>query len=239
VTLVAHQPEYLPYLGFFAKISLADQLLLSDHVQFAVKDFQNRNRVLQNGRPVMLTVPVRTAGLAEQAIRDVRIDTRVPWGRKHMTTLRHAYGQSAHFARYAPRLEEIYGAGWERLCDLNTTLIRQICEWLEIRVPMRFTSELGFAQRKTLLLVEMCQRTGADTFVSGAGAAAYVEPERFAEHGLSHLFFRFAHPEYPQPGGVFVPNLSALDLLFSRGPESADVLRAAAAASMLSPEVPT
>jgi hypothetical protein len=238
VKIVAHQPEYLPHLAFFAKMSLADQFFLSDHLQFAVKDFQNRNWVQRSGRKVLLTVPVLTSGRSHQAIRDVRIDRRGPWGRRHMETLRHAYGWSPHYSRYAPRLEEVYDAPWERLCPLNVALIQLIAGWLEIRVPVRLSSELSLEQHKTMLLVEMCQKTGAQTFISGRGAAGYVQPERFAERGLSHLFFRFAHPEYPQPGAAFLPGLSALDMLFCCGPGSADILRAAVAASTLSPEAP-
>jgi WbqC-like protein len=237
--LVAHQPEYIPYIGFFAKMSVADLFFFSDHLQFAVKDFQNRNYVLQGGNKVLLTVPVRTKDRADQPLREVEIDGRASstWARKHLTTLEHAYSRSPFFPRYAPPLREIYQASWTHLCDLNITLIKQLAEWLEIRVPMRLSSELHLQEHKTRLLIEMCQRTGADTFVSGRGAAAYVEPELFAQNGLQHLFFNFAHPSYPQSDREFVPNLSILDLLFHCGPDAAIVVRKATAASSLTAEV--
>ncbi|MCG2700275.1 WbqC family protein, partial [Candidatus Parcubacteria bacterium] len=43
--LVGHQPEYLPYLGFFYKVAKADKFVFVDHVQFQKEGFQNRNRI--------------------------------------------------------------------------------------------------------------------------------------------------------------------------------------------------
>jgi hypothetical protein len=239
VKIVAHQPEYLPWLGYFAKLSVADVFFFSDHLQYAIKDFQNRNNILQSGARCMLSVPVRTKGRVDQAIRDVEIELGAPWARKHMRTLRQAYHGHPYFALYAPRLEEIYASPWEKLCDLDITLIKQIAQWLDIAVPMRLSSELDLREHKTRLLIEMCEKTGADTFVSGRGAAAYVEPALFAEKQLHHLFFRFTHPTYPQKGAVgstFVSHLSTLDLLFNCGPRSGEVLRQAVAVSRLASE---
>lgn len=239
--IVAHQPEYLPWLGYFAKLSVADVFIFSDHLQYAIKDFQNRNVIAQAGAKRMLSVPVLTKGRVDQAIRDVEIDSATPWARKHMMTLRHAYHRHPHFPRYAPRLEEIYARRWENLCDLDITLIRQMAEWLDIEVPMRLASQLGLVEHKTRLLIEMCEKTGADTFVSGRGATAYVDPALFAEKNLRHLFFHFSHPTYPQktsPSGSFISHLSTLDLLFNCGPDSAQVLKQAVAGSRLSPEAP-
>ena len=38
------------------------------------------------------------------------------------------------------------------------------------------------------------------------------------------LFQDFTHPVYPQRFGSFVPNLSAVDLLFNCGPDSRGVI---------------
>ncbi len=239
--IVAHQPEYIPWLGYFAKLSVADVFFFSDHLQYAIKDFQNRNNILQGGGKQMLSIPVLTKGRVDQAIRDVEIEANTPWARKHMLTLRHAYHRHPHFSRYAPRLEEIYARRWDRLCELNVTLIKQIAEWLDIKVPMRLSSELSLVEHKTRLLIEMCEKCPADTFVSGLGAAAYVDPALFAEKHLNHLFFRFTHPTYPQKGATsgFVSHLSALDLLFNCGPDAALLLQQAVAASTLTAEVPS
>jgi hypothetical protein len=232
--LVAHQPEYIPYLGFFAKVSLCDLFLVSDHLQYAEKDFQNRNYVKgQNGR-TLLTVPVALGGRWDQPINEVPVDNNSRWGKKHWMSIYHGYHRAPHFGLYAPTLEEVYSKRWERLCDLNLTLLRHMLGWLSIDVKVELTSAYDLKETKTNLLIEMCEKTGADTFISGRGARDYAEVFRFEERGLRHYFFDFVHPEYEQRGGPFVANLSALDLLFNLGPRAKDVVRKAASTSPLS-----
>ena len=63
-----HQPEHLPWLGFFNKADQADLLVLLDVVQYRKDYFQNRNRILNQHGPIWLTVPVRVAGGSEARI---------------------------------------------------------------------------------------------------------------------------------------------------------------------------
>ncbi len=223
--LVAHQPEYLPYLGFFAKVSTADLFLVSDHLQYAAKDFQNRNYIRRSdGGKVLLTVPVRLAEGWNQTIDEVAIAGTGRWAKKHWKTIYHAYHKAPYFGLYAEALEDIYTRPWSKLVALNVALLRLLLRWLSIDVPMDFTSRYDLKESKTDLLIEMCKKTGADTFISGRGARDYVILERFAEEGLAHYFFDFVHPEYDQKGQAFMANLSVLDLLFNQGPAARKVI---------------
>ena len=66
--LVGHQPEFLPWLGFFHKLTLGDMYMIVDNVQFKKKHFENRNRIYARGEALWLTVPVHTQGRFEQHI---------------------------------------------------------------------------------------------------------------------------------------------------------------------------
>ena len=41
-----HQPEHLPWLGFFHKMAVCDVYVLLDSVQFTKNNYQNRNVAL-------------------------------------------------------------------------------------------------------------------------------------------------------------------------------------------------
>ena len=232
--LVAHQPEYIPYLGFFAKASLSDVFLISDHLQYALKDFQNRNYIGTPGGRTLLSVPVLLAGQWDQPINEVKIDNRSKWARKHWMTIYHNYHRAPHFKSYAPILEEIYSQSWERIAELNITLLKHLLNWLGIKARFDLTSKYDLRESKTKLLIEMCEKVGADTFISGRGARDYVIPGLFEQAGLKHYFFQFVHPQYEQPFKEFMPNLSILDLLFNVGPKAAQVVTEAARLSSLS-----
>ena len=43
--LVAHQPEYFPWLGFIAKAQLADVYYIVDTVQYMKEHWHSRNKI--------------------------------------------------------------------------------------------------------------------------------------------------------------------------------------------------
>ena len=57
--LTIHQPEFIPWLGFLDKASLADTIVLLDNVQYRHKYFQNRNKIKDiNGKDIWLNIPI-------------------------------------------------------------------------------------------------------------------------------------------------------------------------------------
>ena len=56
--LTSHQPDFLPYMGFFYKVARSDVLVLSDDVQFSKQGMHNWNRIKTEAGPKKLTIPV-------------------------------------------------------------------------------------------------------------------------------------------------------------------------------------
>jgi hypothetical protein len=230
--LVGHQPEYLPYIGFFHKASKADKFIFVDHVQFLKKSFQNRNRIRVapglNGWS-WLTVPVITKGKRFQRINEVEIDNSTQWGKKHWKTIYLNYKKAPFFNNYKDFFEEIYSKKWNKLQDLNEKIICYLFEKLEIKISIFRSSDYDFKGAKTDLLIEMCKKIGADTYLSGAGAreSDYVEIEKFKNNKLFHIFSDFNHPVYPQRfmNTGFLPCMSVIDLLFNCGEKSINIIK--------------
>jgi hypothetical protein len=225
--LSGQQPNYLPWIGLFAKIAASDRFAIVDHVQYIRRSVITRNRILGvDGRPVELRVPVITAGRPRQRIADVEIDDHEPWRRKHWKSLRFCYRGAPHFAEHAPFFEELYARRHERLADLNVAILRYLLGAFGIDTPAERTSEREVKGRKTHLLVGLCRAFGCDTYLSGAGARKYVDEEVLRAAGVAHRFQAFTHPVYGQrPGRPFVSHLSAVDLLFWQGPAAGAILR--------------
>lgn len=215
--VVGHQPEFLPYFGFFDKLSKADIFVIVDNVQYRKKYFQNRNKIKTANGWIWLTVPVITKGRFDQQINEVRINNSLNWEKKHLSSLEMNYKKAPYFEEYYPSIKEIYSRDWELLVDLNETLIRYLVDQLDIEIEVFKGSDLGITGEKTDLLIDICRKTGADKYLQGAGGKDYVEEDKFQKEGLKVLFNEFTHPEYPQLFGDFMANLSVIDLLFNVG----------------------
>ncbi len=230
--LTGHQPNYLPYAGFFDKVARAERFVVVDDVQFVKRGpfgwiHRNRIRTASPEGWEWLTVPVQTKGKFSQTIRETRVDNALPWARKHWKSVEWNYRKARFFAEYAPELKLVYERKWEWLCDLSVELIGLVLRWLGISRPLLLQSELGAAGKAGDLVLDLCRKTGADAYLSGIHGKDYLEPAVFESAGIQLLFQEYRAREYPQcVAGPFVPNLSVIDLIFNCGPESPSIVAA-------------
>lgn len=219
-----HQPNFLPWPGFFHKWMLADAMVLLDTVQFEKNEWQNRNRIKTAAGALWLTAPVHYR--FPQTIREVTL-AGGPWRRKLCATIEQAYGKAPHFRRYWPELREALSAPRESLVELNVALIRLMGGWLGCRAPLMLASYLGVdASDPTDRLIALVRRAGGDAYLSGREGRNYLRCEAFAGAGMGLYFQRVEAPVYPQLHGDFISHLSALDLLFNTGDDAAGLIRA-------------
>ncbi len=230
--LAGHQPNYMPYLGFFHKVAQADVFAIVDNVQFVKRGpfgFQNRAKIRTGQGCMWLTVPVLTRGKFHQEIRETRINNQAGWRSKHWHSLVFNYERAPYFSEYRGFFEDIYAREWELLCDLNETVITYLLRALGIAVRVVKASEMGCSGRKTELILDMCRKVGADTYLHGRHGRDYADVSLLEANGVSSMFQDFVHPVYPQQWEPFMPLMSAVDLLFNCGPKSREVLMGASA----------
>jgi hypothetical protein len=233
--IAAHQPHYLPWLGYLDKLARCDLFVVMDDLQYEAQNFQNRQRLKLADGPHWFTVPL-VRGAQSDRICDKRIDNTGLGGRHHWQhrtwrTLVTHYGRAPHFARYAHALEDIYRDRWDSLLELDLAILDIARGWLGITTPIVRASSLDLTGYKTERIAGLCERLGADTYLSGrGGSTGYLDGELLARRGVTIAWQDFAHPVYPQryPGRGFVSHLAFLDLLFNCGPEAPAMLWPAA-----------
>ncbi len=222
--LAAHQPQFAPWLGFFDKLDRADVFVFLDNVQFKKNEWQNRNRVKAADGPQWLTVPVSFH--FGDRINEVSITESNNWRHRHQQTLRTCYSRAPHFQEIFTLYDEAVSNEWDKLCELNITLLQTLTSTLGIDTQISNASEMEpLPKGRDERLIALCKRFGADTYLSGAGGRQYMRIETFEETGTKVVFQDYHHPVYEQLFGEFSPQLSVLDLLFNYGTKSLDVIR--------------
>ncbi len=223
--LTAHQPVYLPWLGLFHKIALADVFVSFNQVQYLTKDWNNRNKIMTAQGPIWLTVPVLSSGHREKLLTEIEINNDVPWQRKHWKSLYLNYQNTAHFKRYADFFEDIYlKRTWKFLTELNDTMLLWFLNTLGIDTIFRDARDYAFQGAKNTLVLDMCVQLQADAYMFGSLGREYADEESFSRRNIKPCFQDYVHPVYPQQSKTFVSHLSVIDLLFNCGPNSLDIL---------------
>ncbi|MES2721597.1 MAG: WbqC family protein [Pseudomonadota bacterium] len=209
------QPYLLPYIGYFQLIAAADVFVIYDDVQYMRGGWINRNRILLNGAPHWLTLPVEHSGEVRTQIRDTRYQLSASNLRKLTGQLDAAYRKAPWAKAVQPMLGQIFATPEPNVAAFNALAIGAVCEALGIGTEIVRSSTLG---RDTSLggqeaVIDICRRLGADHYVNAAGGVELYQAQAFAEQGLALSFIRSQAPPYRQFGEPFVANLSIADLL--------------------------
>jgi hypothetical protein len=222
--LTAHQPVYLPWLGLFHKIALADLFCYFDIAQYQTKDFNNRNKIKTHNGEIWLSVPVESKNHFEKSVGDIRI-VQDGWQRKHFKSISMAYQKAPYFREYIEQFEQVLTAqSFETLSALNLAVLRLVMRNLEISTPIVKASDYAFRGAKSDLVLDMCVQLKADVYIFGAQGRDYADVESFHARGVVPYFQEYRHPQYRQLHGEFKPYMSIIDLLFNEGPRSREIV---------------
>lgn len=224
--VAAHQPLFIPWLGYFDKISQVDLFVIVDNVQFTSSGWIRRNTIKAKEGPTTLVVPLSHKSLSEkqlteQLINEVIIDGNDKnWKRVHLKRYQMCYGRAQFFSEINPMLKKIYSESYETLCSLNIKLVKEVCSYLNIKTPLITASELKVDGHKTDLIIDICKKTEANSFMLGMGGSRdYAKKDLINSNGIGIVEQNFIHPTYPQLWGSFASHLSVLDFMFNVGQE--------------------
>lgn len=222
--LTIHQPEHLPWLGFFNKMAFAEQYVLLDGVQYRKNYFQNRNQILGTNGKQWLSVPVEQTGHSGERICDIRIanDSNPKWKEKYIRTIKLSYCKHPFFNDIYPFFEGLLNKEYSFLVDFNLEIIFYFCDVLNIHPKFVRSSALKSNGLKSDLILSICRELNADTYIAGPSGRDYLKVDDFVKSGIKVLYNDFVHPTYEQKNkGAFVPYLSILDLLMNVDNETA------------------
>lgn len=207
----AHQPAYLPWLGYFDKIKRSDVFIFLDTVQYEKNSFTNRNKIKTANGTAWLSVPVIKTNHFEKTMNEMLIDRNYNWRRKHLNAIFLAYKKAANFDVLFPELQELYAQEYENIAQLAWVHLKFWLEILGIHTKMIKSSSLNVNGKKSGLVLELCKAVGADYYISGAMGKDYLDINQFAMQGVQVEFQNYQHPEYPQLHGEFIPNMGIAD----------------------------
>lgn len=220
-----HQPNYIPWSGFFAKIKKADCFVILDTVQFSKHGVINRNKIRTKEGSIYLTIPI---GKAHHGARicDIKLSEENKWQKRHWKTIQVNYNNSDFFDYYKDFFKQIYRNEYEYLWQINEEIITYIINCLGIKVEIVKASELDIDPNlhKSDLLISILKSVNASIYLSGPSGKNYLEYNKFAEEQIILDFFIYNRPIYKQRFNGFVPNLSVIDLLFNTGEKSKELI---------------
>lgn len=222
--VAVHQPQYMPWLGYFNKIDRADIFVLLDTVQFKKNEWQNRNKIKTANGWQWLTVPVMYK--FPQLITEVEVNNREKWRHRQRQAIISNYKKAPNWLLLEDFFEEILSTEWLYISHLNIHVVKKLAEIIGIETPIYVASELDqFPEEPDDRLIALTKYFDADVYLAGSGGKDYMDFDKYDASGVKVMFQEFNHPVYDQLFGDFEPFMSVIDLIFNHGKKSLKILR--------------
>jgi hypothetical protein len=211
--LAVMQPYFFPYIGYFQLISAVDLFIVYDNIKYTKKGWINRNRMLQNGKDVIFSLPLKSDSdylnvcqreLSGNFDRD-----------KLLNQFRGAYRHAPYFEQTFPLIEEIVRHDDPNLFSFLRHSIVKTCTHLGITTEIRNSSSIAIDHtlKNQDRVLALCKAVGASAYVNAIGGAALYSKETFQEKSIDLKFIQSRPFEYSQWGDAFVPWLSVIDVM--------------------------
>ncbi len=215
-----HQPNFMPWLGYFYKIAQSDIFIFLDDVQFIKTGSNYTNRVAINiqGESSNITIPIKR-GSGTQNINETEI-LNEKWKKKLIGSIQANYAKTPYFKEHKDYIFELINYKTDNLADYNIHFITSLSKELELNTSFEKSSKFNLSSSSTERLIELIQLVDGTVYLSGAGGDNYQEQNLYQQNNIALTYNNMPEFAYTQPKSEkFIKGLSIIDALFNVGIE--------------------
>jgi mRNA-degrading endonuclease HigB of HigAB toxin-antitoxin module len=214
------QPYIFPYIGYFQLINAVDKFVIYDDVNFINKGWINRNRILNNGKDSLFSIPLREAS-QNKLINEIDVNWDDAWKSKFLKTLEQCYKKAPFYKEVLPIIEQTISLDNEVISKVIENNLRLICHYLEIKTEIISSSDI---YKNTHLkaherILDICLQENATQYINPIGGLELYDKDVFEAKNIKMDFIKSSPIEYKQYKNDFVPWLSMIDVLMFNSKE--------------------
>lgn len=216
--LAIMQPYFFPYIGYWQLINAVDKFVIYDDVNFITRGWVNRNRILINGAPQYITVPLDGAS-QNKRICDIAIHGSQRWQSKIVKSIQSAYGKSAFYSTIHPEIERQVCHESSNLAEYLAAHLTSMAGFLGIETEIVASSRVYRNEelRGQERIIDICRREGASSYINLSGGRKLYDADSFGAANVELYFLSNRMSRYRQRTDDFVPDLSIIDTLMETG----------------------
>lgn len=208
------QPYFFPYIGYWQLMNAVDKYVVYDDVNFIKGGWINRNRILVNGQPVYINLPMLGAS-PNKKINEVQVNNVPQIIDKNLRKIENSYKKAPYFDVVFPIIEKIMKCGREELSSYILFSFEEISRYLKISTEFVISSELEKNDnlRGQDKVLNICESLGGKEYINAIGGQDLYSYDVFEMHDIKLSFLQTKHMQYQQFGNEFQANLSIIDVM--------------------------
>jgi len=219
--LAIMQPYFMPYIGYFQLINSVDQFIIYNNIQYTKKGWINRNRILVNKKPQLITLPIKKDS---DYLDIVERELSESWEKdknKILNVIKHSYIKSPYFQETFELISKCLNNSEVNLFKFIYDSIVLINNYLEIKTPIIISSTINvnYALKSQDKVLSLCKEQNADVYINSIGGVELYNKEVFKQNNIELNFIKSNPIQYKQFNNEFVSWLSIIDVLMFNSKE--------------------
>ena len=220
-TVVISQPMYFPWPGFMAQMALADVYIWLDDTQFSKGSFTNRIQVGTATGRAWMTVPLAGGGTFHPIATLAAANEK--WRTGHRDLIRQRFKNLPHGDEAIAIFDR--AIGHLKLVDVLVASCEEPAKHLGILPPqIDRTSRLEIGGESWRRVLDIVLAFDGTRYVTGHGAANYLDCEAFERAGVTVEFMEYAPRPWSGHREPFDPYVTILEPIAHDGPDAASCL---------------
>ena len=190
---------YLPPISWFAVfLKEENEIVLEQYENFPKQTYRNRTNIYgANGR-LSLIIPINHSG--ERVMKEIKVSHRENWQKLHWKSIKTAYQSSPYFEFYEDRLQKIFEFESDSLIQFNLNALKIVLDILK-------------TEKAYSLNIEYVKIPLEENY-----------REKFSAKKESEIEMEEYYQTFTDKMG-FMKDLSILDLICNKGPETLTYLK--------------
>lgn len=210
------QPYLFPYIGYWQLVNAVDMFISFDDVNYIKKGWINRNNILINGEPHLLTLALNKAS-QNKKINDTFISEDEQKKKDFLKTIEISYKKAPFFSEIFPLIEDIILSPENNVAKFILNSIKEINSYLQINTKILVSSEIpkDVSLRGEQKILDICTKVRATDYINPIGGVNLYSKETFRSRNINLYFLQtdFSKIRYDQYNKNFVQSLSIIDVM--------------------------
>jgi len=184
-----HQPNFLPWMGYFYKIAQSDAFVFLDHVEFTKRSYTRRVKIhkahdLQQEQ--LITIPLQKHS-DHAAIHTLKMHSESNWRQKIHAQIYQSYHKAPYFHQLEPLLIKYFKQppNADLFSPFTIALIQEIAALLDLHPQWHISGNLELSNEYADVNLDIIKKLKGSAYVSGMGAKRYQNEGQYAQHGIT------------------------------------------------------
>lgn len=214
-TIAIMQPYFLPYIGYFQLMSVVDEFVIYDNIQFSKRGWIHRNRIIENGKDVYITLPIKKDSDYLDIDKRFLADNIEAQRKKLIAKIENNYRKAPYFNETIVLCHEIFNCKAKNLFDYIYNSLIVLMRHLEINTLITKSSsiEIDHTLKSSEKVKAIVNKLKGEIYINPIGGVELYDKKDFNKNGIDLRFIKTNTIVYHQSNNKFIEFLSIVDVL--------------------------